>query len=315
MRDIHDNGRQVAALASRQHGVVTRAQLLALGFSTARIGRWVKAGRLVALYTGVYAVGHAALGQPGRWFAATAACGPRAALSHGSAAALWELRGSQPNRIHVTVPGTGGHDMPRGVRLHRYRSLDPVADLTARDGIPVTTVERTILDLTLVLAARKVRRAFGQADVLRLLDFAEVDRLITTHPNRRGTRIFAAIAAEHRPDRPLSRSDFEDRMAELCDRHGLPAPEINRRVAGLEVDLSWPEYGLVVEADTSAFHGTWAAKERDAARDARLAAAGYVVRRFTDRQLEDAPMTIVAAIRRSLSDLSRMARHPRQLPG
>jgi hypothetical protein len=312
MRDINDNGPQVAALATRQHGVVTRAQLLALGFSTAKIGRWVKTGRLVALYTGIYAVGHGALGQSGRWLAATVACGPRAVLSHGSAAALWEIRRNQPRLVHVTVPGTGGHTMPRGVRLHRYRSLDPAIDVTNHNGIPVTTVERTILDLTMRLPLRKVRRAFAQADALRILDFAQVDRLIAAHPKRRGTRAFAAIAGEHRPGRPLSRSDFEDRMAELCDRHGLPAPQINLRLAGLEVDLSWPEYRVVVEADTSAFHGTWAAKERGADRDARLAAAGYTVHRFTDRQLEYAPETIVAAIRRSLSDASRIARQRRQ---
>jgi very-short-patch-repair endonuclease len=174
-------------------------------------------------------------------------------------------------------------------------------------GIPVTTVERTILDLTMIrFPLSKVRRAFGQADALRLLDFAEVHRLIEAHPNRRGTRAFAAIAAAHRPGRPLSRSDFEDRLFELCVRNDLPRPLVNHRVAGLEVDLFWPEHGVVVEADTSAFHGTWAAKERDAARDARLVAAGYTVHRFTDGQVDHAPETVIAALRRSLSDRARI---------
>jgi very-short-patch-repair endonuclease len=314
MRDIDDNGRRVAALAGRQHGVVTRAQLLAQGFSTTKIGRWLANGRLVALHTGVYAVGHAALSQRGRWFAATVASGPRAVLSHGSAAALWELRGSQPQLIHVTVPGTGGHDAPRGVRLHRYRSLNPSADVTVRDGIPVTTVERTLLDLTLVLALRKVRRAFGQADTFRILDFAEVDRLVAAHPHRRGTRALAAIAAEHRPDQPLSRSDFEDRLAELCVRHGLPAPRHNLHIAGIEVDLSWPEHRVVAEADSFAFHGTWAAGQRDRDRDARLAAAGYTTHRFTDAQVDREPELVIAALRRSLSDSTRIPGRPRQRP-
>jgi very-short-patch-repair endonuclease len=314
MRDNHDNGRRVAEIATRQHGVVTRAQLLGLGFTKAKIGRWLQSGRLVAVHTGVYAVGHAALDQRGRWLAATAAAGPRAALSHGSAAVLWELRGWNPPRIHVTVPGTGGHQAPRGVVLHRYRSLDHEADVVLRGAIPVTTVERTLLDLTLVLAPRKVRRAFGQADALRILDFAEIDRLVAAHPRRRGTRLLAAIAAAHRPDQPLSRSDFEDRLVELCERHGLPRPQVNQKIAGLEVDLSWPELGVVVEADTHAFHGTWAAGQRDRRRDARLAAAGYTTHRFTDDQVDDEPEEVVAAIRRSLSDRSRMARHPRQRP-
>jgi predicted transcriptional regulator of viral defense system len=163
MRDNDDNGRRVARLAGRQHGVVTRAQLLALGLSTSKIGRWLASGRLIALHAGVYALGHAALSQRGRWYAATVACGPRAVLSHGSAAALWELRGSQPRLFHVTIPGSGGCDAPSGVRLHRYRSLDPAHDVTVRDAIPATTVERTVFDLTLALPPRKVRRVFAQA--------------------------------------------------------------------------------------------------------------------------------------------------------
>jgi very-short-patch-repair endonuclease len=315
MRVQDDNGRRVAALASQQHGVVTRTQLVAIGLSTSKIGRWLASGRLISLHPCVYAVGHAALSQRGRWLAATLAAGPRAVLSHGSAAALWEIRGSHPRVIHVTVPGTGGLDAPRGVRLHRYRSLDPALDVTVRDGIPVTTVERTLLDLTMVkLPLRKVRRAFGQADALRLLDDAEVQRLVATHPQRRGTRAFAAIAAEHRPGQPLSRSDFEDRLFELCMRHDLPRPLVNQQVAGLEVDLFWPDHALVVEADTSAFHGTWAAKERDADRDTRLAAAGYTVHRFTDRQVDTEPEAVVAALRRSLSDRTRIAGLRRQRP-
>jgi very-short-patch-repair endonuclease len=198
------------------------------------------------------------------------------------------------------------------VRLHRYRSLDPARDVTVRDGIPVTSVERTVLDLTLVLPPRKVRRTFAQADVQRLVDFAEVDRLVAAHPKRRGTATFAAIAAEHRPDQPLSRSDLEDRLVELCVRHDLPRPQLNRRVDGLEVDLLWPEHRVIAEADTVAFHGTWRARENDHARDAALAAAGYTVLRFTDGQIDHTPDAVAAALRRLLSDRTRIPGHPRQ---
>jgi very-short-patch-repair endonuclease len=199
--------------------------------------------------------------------------------------------------------------------LHRYRSLHQPQDVTVLDGIPVTTVERTVLDLTLVLPARKVRRAFAQADAQRLVDFAEVDRLIAAHPKRRGTTTFAAIAAEHRPDESLSRSDLEDRLVELCVRHDLPRPQLNQRVAGLEVDLLWPEHRVIAEADTIAFHGTWRARENDHARDAALTAAGYTVQRFTDHQIDHAPEAVAAALRRLLSDRTRIPGHPRQRPG
>jgi very-short-patch-repair endonuclease len=239
--------------------------------------------------------------------AATLACGPTAVLSHGTAAAFWELTRSQPNRYHVTVPTTAGQVMPRGVRVHRYRSLDPALDVTVRDAIPVTRVERTLLDLTTYLPPRIVRRAFAQADVLQLLDFNEIQRLISTHPHRRGTRTFAAIAYSNRPDGDRSRSDFEERMVELCERHGLPRPRINAWLVGLEVDISWPDLKVAVEADSYAFHRTRAAFERDRERDAILMAAGFIVHRFTERQLAEAPETIVAAVRRSLSDRARIA--------
>lgn len=307
MRRQYDNERRAAALATRQHGIVTRAQLSALGFSASAIDRRIRAGRLLVQHPGVFALGHAALSQHGRWLAATLSCGPTAVLSHGTAAALWQLTPNQPRTFHVTVAGTAGRDMPRGVRLHRYRSLDPARDTTTCQGIPVTTIERTLLDMTTYLPTRKVRRAFGQADVLQLLDFAEVNRLIAAHPHRRGTRAFAAIAYSHRPDGDRSRSDFEERVVELCDRHGLSRPRVNAKLVGLEVDVSWPEARVAVEADSFAYHRTRAAFERDRERDAILMAAGFIVHRFTERQITEAPETVIAAIRRSLSDRRRIA--------
>lgn len=295
------------ALASTQHGIVTRPQLRALGLTDRAISHRMAAGRLIPLYRGVYAVGHAALSQRGRWLAATFACGAGAVLSHGTAAAFWELTANQPHLYHVTKPGTAGRGMPRGVKLHRYRSLDVTADVTVRDAIPVTTPERTLLDLTTYLPMRFVRRAFAQADVLRLVDFTQVNRLIAEHPHRRGTRTLAAIAYSQRPDGDRSRSDFEERVVELCDGAGFPRPRVNAMLVGLEVDVSWPELRVAVEADSFAFHRTRAAFERDRERDAILTANGYLVHRFTERQLAEAPDSVVAAIRRSLSDRGRIS--------
>jgi very-short-patch-repair endonuclease len=293
-------------LATRQYGLVTRAQLRELGYSDRAISRRLAAARLVAIHPGVYAVGHGALSQSARWLAAVLTCGPGALLSHGTAAALWELLPEQPARIHVTRAGDGGRTAPRGVCLHRYVTLAD-GDVSRRDGIPVTSVSRTLLDLAGAVPPRRLRRAIAQADVLRRLRVAELERLLETHRGRPGTPALAAALAEHRPERGVSRSDFEDRLAELCERHGLPAPRINARLAGLEVDVSWPEARVVAEADSFSFHRTRAAFENDRERDAILTAAGYIVHRFTERQLRLAPETVVAALRRSLADRGRLA--------
>jgi predicted transcriptional regulator of viral defense system len=114
--------RAVAELAARQHGVVARQQLRALGLSESAISRRVAAARLHRLHAGVYAVGHPLLGARGRWLAAVLACGPDAALSHASAGALWEMRRIDPATIDVTVPRTGARQRP-GLRIHRPRLL------------------------------------------------------------------------------------------------------------------------------------------------------------------------------------------------
>ena len=306
MRPQYAMDHQIAGLASRQHGIVTRPQLRTLGLSDRGISRRLASGRLFAVHPAVYAVGHRVVGQRGRWLAAVWACGPTAVLSHGSAAALWDLTATQPRDIHVTLPSSTHRTGPAGVALHRSPSLAAI-DMTVRDGVPVTGVARTLLDVAPGFPLRKLRRAFGQADALRILDFADLDRLLTAHPRRAGTPKLREVAAEHRAEEPLSRSDFEDRLVELCVLAGLPMPRVNAHVAGLEVDVSWPEALVVAEADSYAYHGTWAAMQRDRRRDAKLHAAGCLVHRFTDGQLRDEPEEVIAAVRRSLADRGRIA--------
>lgn len=301
MQAQSDIDRRIAALANRQHGIVTRAQLRALGLSDTAISHRVVVGRMFTVHRGVFAVGHRVIGQRGRWLAAVLACGETAVLSHRSAAALWDLVSTQPAVIHVTVPSAHGRTGPPGVHVHRSPSL-VAADVTVHHGVAVTGVVRTLFDVANDLPLRQFRRAFAQADALRVLDFADVDRLLCAHPRRAGAPRLRAVAMEHRPDEALSRSDFEDRLVELCVGRGLPQPSVNVHVAGLDVDVSWPEVLVVAEADSYAYHGTWAAMRRDRRRDAQLMAAGCIVHRFTDEQVRHEPDEVIAALRRSLSD-------------
>jgi hypothetical protein len=212
----------LAAVAERQYGVIAHAQLRALGLSKSTIGDRVRAGRLHPVHRGVYAVGHGVLGIRGRWLAAVLACGPTAVLSHASAAALWELRGTAAAKIDVTVRTAGGRSRP-ALRIHRPRTLHD-EELTTRHGIPVTTPARTLLDLAATLTRRQLERALDQAEVLELLDARSLDAVARAHPNHHGTTSLSAALQAHHPGTTLTRSELEEAMLALCRAHDLPGP-------------------------------------------------------------------------------------------
>jgi predicted transcriptional regulator of viral defense system len=168
-REIDKNrwGREIARIAERQHGVITTAQLAAIGLSSAAISRLVRAGHLHRIYRGVYAVGHKRLSREGRWLAGVLACGPDAVLSHRSAAALWGIRPQSSGPIEITVASTGGRAKRPGLQIHRSTCLDP-STTTRTKEIPVTTPRRTISDLQRVLPADQIDAAIRRAETLRL---------------------------------------------------------------------------------------------------------------------------------------------------
>ena len=282
MRELFDTPDvRLAEMARGRYGVVSVAELAALGLDKDAVARRVRNGRLHLIHRGVYAVGHRRLTREGAWLAAVLACGPQAALSHRSAGALWGLRAS--DAIDVVVPTTAGRRGPVGVGLHRSRR--PV-EATARAGIPVTTPGRTLADLATALPRRALERAVEMVEALRL----DV-RVDPGHPG--AARLRAAMAHDLGT---TTRSALEDAFLDLCERHRIPRPRVNARVAGLEVDFCWPEARLVVEVDGYEHHGTRAAFERDRARDARLAAAGWRTLRFSYVQVFEQPETVVGAI-------------------
>jgi very-short-patch-repair endonuclease len=287
-------GGTIAALAARQHGVVSREQLARLGMSDSAIARRIEAGGLHRLHVGVYAVGHTGLSQRGRWMAAVLACGPAAALSHHSAAALWQLRGVDPSSVHVTVPRTGARSRP-GLRIHRPRTLRD-EEVTAHHGVPVTTPARTLLDLAPTLAERDLQQTLEEAVVRRLVSVPSLDALARAHPGHHGKGKLKRALEEHTPGTTLTRSDLEERFLALCKRYGLRRPRVNASVAGLTVDFLFERERLIVETDGWRFHGHRAAFERDRRRDAALTRAGYRTLRFTHDQLATEPASVVATI-------------------
>jgi REase_MTES_1575/Transcriptional regulator, AbiEi antitoxin len=294
--------RRIAAIAARQHGVVARTQLRQLGLKETAIARRLEAGRLHPVHRGVYAVGHPLLSRHGRWTAAVLACGRGAVLSHGSAAALWELRPAAGTGIDVTVPGTGRRRRP-GVTIHRARGLS-AEELDVHRGIPVTTPARTVLDLAATLAPRALEHLLDQAEILGLADEPALRTVAAAHAGHRGSAKLRGVLDEHVAGTTLTKSELEERMLGLCIARGLPRPRVNHRAAGLEVDFLFADDRVVVETDSWRFHRTRSAFERDRERDAILARAGFRVLRFTHRQLVNEPETAARTLAAALAPRS-----------
>jgi very-short-patch-repair endonuclease len=255
----------VVALAARQHGIVTTAQLLDAGVGRRVIARRVEAGWLVPLHRGVFQVGPT-LGRWGREMAAILACGDGTALSHQSAGAVWGFA-QRASEVHVTAP-TRRRSRP-GLRVHRTASLDAVV----HNGLPLTTAAQTLRDLRRTLTSHELDRAQEQAHVLGLVIPDDDDRF---------------------PE--FTRSEGERRLKALCKAAGLPLPRMNARVAGWEVDAFWPAQRLVVEIDGYKYHRTRRRFEDDRRKDAALQVAGCTVVRITYRRLRDEPYAVSAQL-------------------
>lgn len=271
--------RPIAALAAVQHGVVSRGQLLDAGLTRLMIQRRLESRRLLPLHRGVYAVGHARLTRDGYRVAALLAAGSGAALSHREAAALQALVRSAGTRIELTTP-----DQRRvpDVIVHRARLVP--ADVTKLDGIPVTTVARTLVDLAGVVSRDRLRKALEEAERSHRLDVREIQAVLARTRGRNGKsheRIKRALAELARTGTTVTRSVLEDRFLALLDAHGLPRPAANAWAERMEVDAAWPAARLAVELDGWDAHKTRDAFQRDRTRSNDLQAAGWTVLRFT----------------------------------
>jgi hypothetical protein len=228
----------------------------------------------------VYALGHSALRAEGHRLAAVLACGPGAVLSHRSAAAHWGLLRTDQTRIDVTAP-RGRHGAP-GIRLHRARSLD-AQDSTGHEGIPITTVSRTLLDLAAGARPSELERALAQAARLHLYDHRAVHATIARANGHRGAHVLAR-ATSRTPK--WTKNEWEAEFLALLRQAGLPDPQTNDALDApghghCEPDYHWPEHRVIVELDGFETHGTRQAFRNDRAKDAALTAAGHRVLRFT----------------------------------
>jgi very-short-patch-repair endonuclease len=264
----------IARIATRQKGLVTRVQLLALGLSSAAIGRRVAKGPLIPQFPGVYRVGHRAPNIESTYLAAVLACGPGALLAGRAAGHLHGLLKHRPSRPVVV---TRTERRLRGVETRRARRTQMPRG-TTKNGIPVTTVPETLVDLARELREDELARACHEAGVKYRTTPRQVEAALRRKPNARGARKLRAIL---RGEVRVALSVIERRFVRLLRARGLSLPVTNRPVGSHRVDCRWPDFRLTVELDSYRFHNTREAWERDRRREREAHTRGDQHRRFT----------------------------------
>jgi very-short-patch-repair endonuclease len=294
--------RRIVDLAERQRGLVTSRQLAAVGVGRRTLDRWVRSGRLRRVHRGVYVLGPQPLTRHGRWLAAVMAKAP-AALSHESAAALWGLAGDRRDIDVIAPRGRRGLN-DSGIRLHVAQLVRD--EWCLREGIPATTVARTLFDLAETVEPPQLEGAWDEASRLRLLRVKQVAAICGRWPTRPACRrIEPLVSARLLHEDERRRSPLEDRFAAFVRAHRLPPPQTNVLVDGDEVDALWPTARLIVELDSWEFHSDRAAFENDRDRDADHLLAGYRTIRVTHRRLDQEPTRLASQIRALLGEPSR----------
>ncbi|HEX8742069.1 MAG TPA: type IV toxin-antitoxin system AbiEi family antitoxin domain-containing protein [Thermoleophilaceae bacterium] len=268
---------RLARLASARKGVVTTSELLRAGVSEMEIRRRVEKGLLIRQYRGVYRVGHAAPSTQSDYLAAVKACGEgtylcgRAAAYHQGLLPLTR----DPPPAEVMCPTERN---VQGVRTRRCRAIHPL-EVATHEGIPVTTVPRTLLDLAATEAEDVLARACHEAGVRWRTSPSRVLAVLNRHPRAKGAAKLRRVLAG---ETPVTLSRLERGFLEALDEASLPRPsQINRRVGSKRVDCCWPEHGVTVELDSYRFHNSRHSWEQDRTRDREARARGDELRRYT----------------------------------
>jgi hypothetical protein len=288
-------------MAGRQHGVVTRRDLLGLGFSREAIAHRIAEGRLHPVARGVYAVGWPRLTQERRWMVAVLACGEGAALSHRSAAALWRIGKERGGHIDVSIRRRCRHRRA-GIRAMSRPSLRR-EDITTRNGLAVTGPARTLVDLATELHPMALERAVNEADKYDLIDPEALRAALDGYAGEPGVRALRALLDRH--TFRLSDSDLEIFFRPIAAAAGMPQPLTKAVVDGYEVDFFWPDLGLVVETDGLRYHRTASEQARDRRRDQAHVAGGLAALRFTHWQVRHEPAYVRKILHRTSSHLHR----------
>jgi hypothetical protein len=293
-------------------------QLLDLGYAIDVVLEWANVGRLQRLHRGVYAVGHRQLTWYSRCWAAVLAAESdelapwRAFSSHRSAAYLWGLLRFTPDVMHVTAPTR--RRAKRNFVVH-FSSILAEEDRAVCQGIPVTAVPRTLLDLAIRARPDQLDGYLERAEDRELLDVRAIEDVLSRAGGHRGRGRLASALAIYSPDPSFTRSKFERHFRLAVEAAGLPAPSTNFNVAGFELDAYWPDLRFAVELDLFETHGSRAAFERDRRRQEELKLLGIEMIRITAPRLKREPQAVLrnlaALLERRRQELAGSAAPPR----
>jgi very-short-patch-repair endonuclease len=290
---------EIRALAGRQHGVFSRAQVVGLGLSVGQLDHWLRTARIESVHRGVYAWSRQLLSFEGRCMAAVLAVGGDAVVSHRSAAALWRIRSERGGPVHVTT--SRKIQSREGITVHTL-PLEQDERMVIH-GVPLTSPARTLFDMAAILKPQALTRAIREADFLRLSGGPPLAALSDRYPGRTGAP--AVRVAFDRGPGPPTRSELEELFVTLVESERLPRPEVNAVFhlgdRQIEPDCLWRAERLIAELDSHQAHGTRHSFEDDRERDRLLQTAGWRVVRITWRQLRDEPAAIAADLRRLLA--------------
>lgn len=313
-RNSKDSSEMILALACEQYGVVGRKQLLDLGFDSEMVKKRVTSKRLIPLYPGTYAVGHAQITQRGWWTAAVLTGGSCAALSHRSAAALWGvlpvpgtievLRSSSPNRPNSKLNRSDGSP---ALTIHRSRVFGP-GEYEILDGIRVTSVARTFLDIAPRLSVRKLESALTEAERLHIVQIEPLWEAAIRGKGWTGSRKLRQVLEGWDPRSLDARTDLELAFVAMCREYDVVLPELNVWVNGFLVDGFWPSKHLVVELDSQKHHRSTWQFNRDLEHTLALEEAGYRVLRLTWNMVTKDAGRTASIVRRRLEDEGRGSR-------